>query len=516
MSLPIKPSVLSSTSTRWLRPLVWILTMGTLTPASIAAELNWSIDDMARIVQPMRHDWKGRIPIIPWDFPELPINDELVRLRETGELRRRIEIAVQRGYLPAVHVGEGQRATPAGAMAMALTLKELGLPVHLLMPQHVGGDKTIWPDDAAWMPPDEKIPFGGKRAWPIFPLADTTAATQSVHAIFQPFKDAGIEVAALWTDYEGLPNPYNGAWYAQQTPQARRHYPDPSVLNDFESFKKYSADLNRKIQRELYLQPLRQLFPHAIWGAYFAHNSSSAHPFVDPNGATTPPVVCEPGTVTMPALYANTRLLPRHINADWVITQPMVDDIYWHIMLRTLCASTVNDTSDSICVPFVSPCVADDRTPRFGSWFISRPRYRELLRHVWLRGADGMAAFNPGPPYCPSPQIVFESMEDAREVFDEMLTFRKFLEQGTPINYTVPAMYDRSPFWSGLKLDDAILVRVVSLDNQPRPVTFATFAGRSVTLTAPAEGAFYLISIDPRSPDGQSIQWVKPFADLKE
>ena len=50
------------------------------------------------------------------------------------------------------------------------------------------------------------------------------------------------------------------------------------------------------------------------------------------------------------------------------------------------------------------------------------PDVRELHYHIWLRGADGMFLFNLGYPNSGvTPDFSFHSVEDARQVYDDLL-----------------------------------------------------------------------------------------------
>lgn len=81
--------------------------------------IRWDVESLARVVKPMRHDMKGRMPLVLWNFP-LPRNDELVKQRADGSLRKHIDTLAARGIVPTVEMGWAW--TPAGAMAMARTL----------------------------------------------------------------------------------------------------------------------------------------------------------------------------------------------------------------------------------------------------------------------------------------------------------------------------------------------------------------------------------------------------------
>ena len=118
---------------------------------------------------------------------------------------------------------------------------------------------------------------------------------------------------------------------------------------------------------------------------------------------------------------------------------------------------------------------------------------REILRHIWLRGAGSMQIFN--HPRKGKRTIAIEELADAVSVYDELLAHRPFLDRGTVMNTdAVEATFDGA-IWSGLKLPDQALVRAFT--QSARPVTFEIqpWPGASrVELSAPPNGATYLLT----------------------
>jgi len=150
-----------------------------------------------------------------------------------------------------------------------------------------------------------------------------------------------------------------------------------------------------------------------------------------------------------------------------------------------------------VCTPYHCP---DNPAPRF-LFGMSQRRFRELVRHVWLRGADSIYIFNLGYPTTPqlvTPAFSFESVEDVRSVLDELLAHREFLDKGEPMNFAVPKLGSPDPIWSGLRLGDKCLVRTFTLGPTAVRLEVPAFAGVAVTLDAPPAGASYLIHRDGR------------------
>jgi hypothetical protein len=121
----------------------------------------------------------------------------------------------------------------------------------------------------------------------------------------------------------------------------------------------------------------------------------------------------------------------------------------------------------------------------------------ELNRHLWLRGCDSLHLFNLGFPGSGVPvTFSLESVEDARAMHDEMLTWREFLDRGKPMSYAVPKSVEDEAVWSGLELGNRCLIRAASLGKADRKVEVRRASGKTSLLDAPREGATYMIQSD--------------------
>ena len=127
---------------------------------------------------------------------------------------------------------------------------------------------------------------------------------------------------------------------------------------------------------------------------------------------------------------------------------------------------------------------------------MSRERYREALRRLWLRGIDGMQVFNSTTPG--NAEIAIAEVEDAQEVYGEMLAFRHFLEQGAPLNLTA-YLPDVTLLWSGIRLDDEVIVRGISLSGRPDMLTLEPWPDVPVSLSISTEGITWRLRRDPKT-----------------
>ena len=127
---------------------------------------------------------------------------------------------------------------------------------------------------------------------------------------------------------------------------------------------------------------------------------------------------------------------------------------------------------------------------------MSRERYREALRHLWLRGIDGMQVFNSTTPG--DAELAIAEVEDAQEVYGEMLAFRQFLEQGAPLNLAT-YLPDVTLLWSGIRLDDEVIVRGISLSGRPDTLTLEPWPDVPVSLSVSTEGITWRLRRDPKT-----------------
>ena len=205
-------------------------------------------------------------------------------------------------------------------------------------------------------------------------------------------------------------------------------------------------------------------------------------------------------TAANPVVYGNTLWYSLHWKKEWnwPLDVPHMDRLYTRVMLAQISTHEANArrmAPEKLCIPWVDRFCADDRDPKIP--ILSRTRYREILRHCWLRGADGMQIFNPvwfdGDPVREA--IVVEEVEDAVAVYDEMLAYREFLDAGQTLGLAVPEATDDGPVWSGLRLGDRAVVRLFTMGPAPVKARIRPFAGvGDVELDAPPQGATYVLT----------------------
>lgn len=458
-------------------------------PTALPPRLAYNMPSLLASVHPLRHPLQGRMPLLLWNLP-LPAGQPLVWSRRSGALRKTIDQLAERGIVPVVQ-GYGD-----GALALAKTIQEAGQPVYLLIPTVDIIERHAWTDCPTWVDSGETR-LHAHRKYPCLPMYDSKAGAEFVRQQVVPFQHEGIAVAGVFFDDEGLPN-YSDELFASQahSPACVAQYP-AGVIDNPAAFKSYVASLRATLTAQILAEPVHRLFPKAIVGD-FADAAVPAPPGSDAAD------LLPGGDAAMPALYAN----PADLRLRWpghpqAATQAEADQFYVLNLLRSFSAGApAARGAHKMLVPYVGQWAvyADPQwhdTPRIA---MGRAAWREMLFHVWLRGADGMYLFNLGAPSTGvSPDFSFGSVSDAVEVYDELLEYHEFLEHGQPMNFTVPADLDHDAIWSGLRLEDRCIVRVFPLGRERRSVELSPFEGVVSKLDAPPAGATYLLERSGKS-----------------
>ena len=468
-----------------------LLGIGLSAAAETPPEANWDMDSFARVVQPMQAAVPGRLPLFLWNFP-IPRNDQLVKLREDGTLRKWIDLMAARGVVPTVEMG--WEWTPAGALAMAKTLQEAKQPVFVLIPPAEFVEEAVYKNCTAWGEGPDATRKNQTRKWPCLPLADTRAGADRVRQLLRPYKEAGIPLAGVWFDDEALPHPWNGCFEAQRgSAECRKHYP-PGILDAFAPFCEHVYNLRSKVLNDVMADPVIEMFPGALVGNYGEFASSKEVPF---EGLRPPRTLGR--LVLMPSAYANTLDLARQFKDGQGLTQEKADQLYFHSLLKTVSTCNANKKPGQVSIPFLSAYCPDNPDPRF-RFGMSRRVFRELIRHVWLRGADSIYVFNLGYPTTPqlvTPQQSFESVADVRAAFDELLGWRQFRERGEPMSFSVPEPINSGPIWSGVRLEDTCYVRAFTF-GAVQKFEIEAFPGVRVQVTASPAGENHFIRREGR------------------
>ena len=200
-------------------------------------------------------------------------------------------------------------------------------------------------------------------------------------------------------------------------------------------------------------------------------------------------------TASNPIAYGNDAFYLSEWRDEYVLDRRHVDQFYIHNLLRQISADTANRLAYSpytSSFPWVSRWLELGGAPDATVPDMSRPAYREALRHMWLRGIDGMQLFN--SRNAKYEELWLQELQDAVGVYDEVLAYPQLLADGEVMNLAVPAAQDDGVLWSGLRLKDRALVRVVSQGEVDSAITLEAWPGLPVMLEARREGRTYTLT----------------------
>ncbi len=464
------------------------------------------IAHVPRLKHPYPHgqDWQ---PTLMWWQVPLSFDDP-------AKLKQELAVMKSRGLLPSIEV-PAEYGTPKAypeipqVVAQAKAVADAGFPVHLSMKGRLNlyampDGKIVQHVDTP--DPDQKDAVG--HVMPCLVIKDGwQARAKHIRGLMQAFADASVPVAGVWYDYEDHPHPWNGIFsHSRQCPSCRKQYP-VGVLDSRKQFKAYVEKLRYQALAQALAQPVRDVFASARTGFYGYAPASAQYPVGTVTGHPIPETDVNPDQidVAQPVCYAYTRHASRYFEGVEAIPSREIDRAYFVDMLAAVSNVTKNIRSDQFLVPFVSGlvCEPDDPTPR-----MTRSLYREFLRHAILRGARGFYCYNTAPPYSSVAEF-YSELADINAVYNEMFAYPDFLQDGQTLNHDYPDFKtinktdensDKNKtnaiIWSGMRKGDKALVRVVTLQQSPHPVSITPFPGVTVRLIASPAGATYMINAD--------------------
>ena len=449
---------------------------------STDGKLDW-INEIRNRIPPLTNDIDGRWPLLLWRIiPIAQINKDVT------------EMLLIRGLVPALPLDRS-------SINAAQVLQTAGAPVVLTAGSGAG---SIWPYDleqnkTKWAyrfhdqnPRQNEIPIPTRfSGWSI--------AATTIKTTLQSFREAGVIVDAAWLDYEGLPfqSKYSDA---TRSLNGQNFLPAESMTSP-KAFTRYTRQLWITLVSTYIAAPIREIYPRISVTNWLAVLSLPGFPVISWYEYPLPMVGPNLFTSTNPVAYGIDTAFNARAILNGMSTQRDVDRIYTEILLRQVSA-------DSYARNRIAPEL--EQTAWIARWvrdnqskltpMMSRSAYRESLRHLWLRGVDAMEIFSPVRKGYED--LAIQEVEDASTIFNEMLAYEEFLSSGTVLNYRYRISNQKPVLWSGMKLENQAIIRVVSLNGITEAVTVDPWSDGNTTLQAPDIGATYFLFRDP----GQKIR----------
>ena len=428
-------------------------------------------------VPPLKHPRGQRWPMIMWES-----------LPTTVQPAAAYQALLDRGLTQCLRLD-------AKLLPVAGALQAAGSPIII-----VEGRGGAWPANLAgkaenWAHQFEDgytLPKGRPAAACLVREDGWALNVANLQTTLRAFKAANVRIDAAWLDWEGDPY-WPGGQYeqAKHCRQCQAELP-PGTLATPEAFAAFGWRLYVRLLDTYLAAPILAEFPRCSITNWNVVVSTPERPLRFWENTVISPTFPSVMTATNPIAYGNTVFFKRAWKPEYVFDREHVDQFYAHLLLRMVSDDTANRLKympEKQSVPWVDRWCPDDEDPKIP--IISRERYREVLRHLWLRGVAAMQIFNPRRPGFDD--IVFSEVADAVAVYDEMLAFAPFLDRGEVLCTDVPQVQDDGVLWSGLRLGDEAVVRVFKQGGGTAEVTIAAWPGAPVKLTADAKGRTFLL-----------------------
>jgi hypothetical protein len=255
----------------------------------------------------------------------------------------------------------------------------------------------------------------------------------------------------------------------------------------------YTARKFYELWGTYYAAPVLEFYPKCSVTNWLAQPSTPEDPQRGWSGERShvymPPMI----TAWNPTAYGAASWVWSNRDIDDRRDQEHVDAVYTNLLLRQLSLTarlTRRWAPEKEIVPWIARWVTEP--PELEFPVMSRERYREVLRHLWLRGTDGMQIFNPRAKGFE--EMALAEVEDAVAIYDEMLAFRDFLDKGEILTYEVPSPHDKGVLWSGLKLDNQAVVRLFKQGNGKAKQKIRPWDTTAFDLEADSTGQTYLLN----------------------
>jgi hypothetical protein len=241
--------------------------------------------------------------------------------------------------------------------------------------------------------------------------------------------------------------------------------------------------------------PVAEIFPGCSTTNWRVVTASPLHPSLGWSQTPINPRVPTMFTATNPTAYGMT-LFFDYWRPEYRLDREHVDQFYMHFLLRDVSNDTANRrifAPHLESIPWVVRWCLDTRPGEEKRPIMTRERYREVLRHFWFRGINGMQVFNSILPGFEEMAVL--EVEDAVAIYDEALKFRDFLDRGEVMNLTVPKVQDSAVIWSGLRLGNRAVVRTFKQGGGNATISIEPWPKKRLRVTATPAGDTYLVEL---------------------
>lgn len=417
-----------------------------------------------------------------------------------------IALWLERGLVPHVRLHEkdltlAKMIQEAGAPVIAIDKLGFSFP-HNRWPYTEASEEEVWKHEysvAIAIPPQWKeLPNPGRfSGW-------REGAEQFRQKLLR-FREAGITLDALWLDYEGEPSTasYRASLYSDNS----RDVLPPEAMRNEETFDAYRRQLWISLMSSYFASSVREVYPDVSVTNWAYYLSSPEYPALRWNNQKQPPVGVNLFTATNPSAYGNTVYWETAWDEGTATNRANVDLFYQDLLLRQVSADARNRQAMAPwlnAVVWVARWVPDSQQE--GLPIISRDAYREVLRHLIMRGIDAIEVFN--PTWQSRHSMAIAEVEDVMQIVREMSPYEALIKQGEPMNFDLMSTEGdkKDLLWSGVKLEDRALIRYRTYSMNEEFITFEPWEGHLVALPMAEQGATCLLRLSGNAIEIENIE----------
>jgi hypothetical protein len=408
---------------------------------------------------PLQHPRGDRLPLLLWPALEAVVEDEALQEKVMREFDRR-GLAVMATW----NYDEKDKSL-ADALRTAAIQKKLGLPVMINANPSMyaffnGEEKTAHTRENGERFFDSSFGEGHKMGCAFAADHRYPEMKERIDFFARAFHERDLPVDMVWGDWEiDGPHEFNRSWEsAKACTVCREHIPG---IEAFAAYQKAMRIKRADMTRTCYTEPILSRFPKALVGNYAVYPHDGYRYWYDYFEYF---VDYQPHIADQRARYrawydefdltGYTFAMPVVYTWQDIFTWYDFDDPdyrWFYNMLKVASNAARHTGPKTPIIAFVhwtTIAVGREADPEVKQ--MSARAYQELLWHCLLRGFDGLFLWSGREDWSREGKVL-------HEVYAASLEYAKWLDNGTPIDFSVPDQ--PGPVISGLKMGNQVLVR---------------------------------------------------------
>jgi len=452
------------------------------------------VDLVLKTIQPLKHERGERFPLFFWHLRG-------TRTDEGDELVETLKALNDRG-LPVVPSWTTHPKTKENEMARCVRIakaqNKLGIPAYIFAGNTGSGfyrDESTWHvDEKGNRFPDtshvERIKLGcpfEKSGWP--------AVAEQIREWVKYYKKNGARLDGVWFDWEATgPSEWNDSWNLCRKCVRCRKELGEAGLKDFGVFQERIRKIRSAMQK-LFVDVIHEEFPKANVANYGVYPQGPYRYWWDWYEKMVPGAPAKKDqravyrkwynefpltgfTIGMPVVYGWDRIFVEYDYED-------IDFRWFRNMLMVFSDSAAHRPEGVPLVSWVNRFV-DLAGPPENAVPLSEEKFKELLWHMLLRGADGFYI------WCREEDMLRE-LVPVHAVYAASLQYKDFLSNGKPVTFDVPD--EEGPVISALQMGKKLLLRRTDFGKAAPAEVSIEVAGAKIPVPASASGKTIILDI---------------------